>query len=85
MAEVEEGKISVSRIEIAHAAPAPKIDPGDLKAQIEAVIKGIEKDRSPQQIAAQYGIDPALAEQIARLYLTHPGVTADGIMTKMGL
>ena len=36
-------------------------------------------------IAEKYGIDPATAEQIARLYLTHPGVTADGIMTKMGL
>lgn len=23
-------------------------------------------------------------EQIVRLYVTHPGVTADGIMTKMG-
>ena len=85
VAEVENGRICVSKIEIAHAAPAPKIDPGDLKALIEAVIKGIEKGRSPQQIAAQYSIDPALAEQIARLYLTHPGVTADGILTKMGL
>jgi len=24
-------------------------------------------------------------EQIVRLYVTHPGVTTDGIMTKMGL
>ena len=48
-------------------------------------MKGTEKGRPPQQIAAQYGIDLALAEQIARLYLTHPGVTTDGIMTKMGL
>ena len=29
--------------------------------------------------------DKELAEQICRLYLTHPGVDADGIMTKMGL
>ena len=27
----------------------------------------------------------ALAEQIIRLYMTHPGVSVDGIMTKMGL
>ena len=32
-----------------------------------------------------YGLDPKLTEQIARLYVTHPGVTVDGIMTKMGL
>lgn len=85
VAEVENGTISVSRIEISHEAPAPKIPANDLNAQIEAVIKGTEKGRSPQQIAAQYGMDPALAEQIARLYLTHPGVTAGGIMTQMGL
>ena len=30
-------------------------------------------------------VDPALAEQIVRLHVTHPGVTVDGIMTKMGL
>ena len=30
-------------------------------------------------------MNPALVEQIVRLYLTHPGVTVDGIMTKMGL
>lgn len=85
VAEVENRQIRVSKIEISHAAPAPKIPANDLKAQIEAVIKETDKTRSPQQIAAQYGIAPALVEQIARRYLTHPGVTADGIMAKMGL
>ena len=85
VAEVQDGQILVSKIEISPAAPSPKIDSTDRKAQIEAVIKGIEKGRSPQKIALQYGMEPDLAEQIARLYLTHPGVTADGIMTKMGL
>ena len=85
LAEIKNECIRISKIEIAHASPAPKIAPGDLKTQIEAVMKGTEKGRPPQQIAAQYGIDLALAEQIARLYLTHPGVTTDGIMTKMGL
>ena len=43
-----------------------------------------DKSRSPEEIADKYGFDMALTEQIARLYLTHPGVTADGIMIKMG-
>ncbi|MBR6186906.1 MAG: hypothetical protein IKQ41_11675 [Clostridia bacterium] len=38
----------------------------------------------PKDIEKKYGMDKALAEQIARLYVTHPGVTADGIMGKMG-
>ena len=83
-AELVPGRVTVSRVEIAPAATAPRIDPGDLRAQIEAVIKETERGRDPRQIAAQYGLDPARAEQIARLYLTHPGVTAEGIMTKMG-
>ena len=84
-AEISDGQLRVSKISLAAAAPAPRIDPRDLKAQIEAVIRETEKCRTPQQIAKQYGMDPARAEQIARLWLTHPGVTAEGIMTKMGL
>ena len=56
----------------------------DLKKQIDTVIKETQKNRSPEDIANKYGFDTALTEQIARLYLTHPGIDADGIMTKMG-
>ena len=37
------------------------------------------------EIARKRRLDPELTEQIVRLYVTHPGVTVDGIMTKMGL
>ena len=84
LAELSQGQIRITRIDAAPTAPAPEIDPGDLRAQIEAVVKETEKGRSPAQIAEQYRMDPALAEQIARLWLTHPGVTVDGILTKMG-
>ena len=30
-------------------------------------------------------INVDLVEQIARLYVTHPGVTVDGILEKMGV
>ena len=64
---------------------APRADPGDLKHQIEIVMKETQKGNGVTFVAEKYGFNPALVEQIARLYLTHPGVTADGIMTKMGL
>ena len=38
-----------------------------------------------REIARRHGWDAALVEQIARLYVTHPGVTPEGIMGKMGL
>ncbi len=58
---------------------------GNIRQQIELVIRETQKGRTTDQIAKKYGLDPKVTEQIARLYVTHPGVTADGIMTKMGL
>ncbi len=84
--EVGDGEIAVNRVDIPHqgrAAAMPK--QADLKAQIEAVMKETQKGRSPGEIARRHGWDAALVGQIARLYVTHPGVTADGIMGKMGL
>ena len=85
--ETEGQEIRVTRVDIPHTPKetTPKIDPGNIKAQIELVIRETQKGRGPQEIAQRSGLDPALTEQIARLYVTHPGVTADGIMTKMGL
>ena len=84
--EVGNGEIRVNRVDIPHpdrAVVAPK--PADLKEQIEAVMKETQKGRGPREIARRHGWDAGLVEQIARLYVTHPGVTADGIMAKMGL
>ena len=78
-------KITVTRIDIEHPVRPPKIGPTDIAAQIEVVIKEVDKGRGAAKISEKYGMDPALVEQIVRLYLTHPGVTVDGIMTKMGL
>ena len=86
VAEISDGSIDVKRIDIPQRTTGilPRSGSADLKKQIEIVIKETEKKKSPEAIANKYGYDIALTEQIARLYLTHPGVTADGIMTKMG-
>ena len=77
----------VERVDIPHAPKeaAARIEPGNIKKKIEIVMKETDKGNGPRAIAEKYGMDQALAEQIARLYVTHPGVTADGIMAKMGL
>ena len=85
IAEITDGEITVTRIDIAPTTAAPQMSFPDVKRQIETVMRETDKGRSPAEIAARWGMEPALAEQIARLYVTHPGVTADGIMTKMGL
>lgn len=59
--------------------------PQNIKQIIGLLIKDINRGRGVEEMAQKYGISAALAEQICRLYVTHPGVDADGIMTKMGL
>ncbi len=84
---IQDGGWTARRIEIPHTAKeaAPKVDPANIKQQIEIVMKETRKGNGVASIAEKYGMDSALVEQIARLYVTHPGVTADGIMSKMGL
>ena len=86
-AEIAEGAVVVTRVDIPHGAAEAMPDPGsaDIRRQIEIVMQETDRGRGPEEIAARHGIAPDLALQIARLYVTHPGVTADGIMTKMGL
>lgn len=78
---------NVERIDIPHAVreKAPKIDSENIYRQIEVVVRDTERGLSVESIAKKHELDPALVEQIVRLYVTHPGVTVDGIMTKMGL
>ena len=78
---------NVEQINIPHAAreKEPKTDSGNIYKQIEVVVRETEKGLSVDAIAKKHRLDPALTEQIVRLYVTHPGVTVDGIMTKMGL
>ena len=87
MLTIEEDGWKVERISIPHTAgeKAPKMDEGNIYRQIEVLVKDTEKGLSVETIAKKRGLDPALVEQIVRLYVTHPGVTVDGIMTKLGL
>ena len=85
IAEITGSSVEITRIDIAHPISSPKIDPNNIAEQIEVVLKEFNRGHSLKMIEEKYGIDPVLAEQIIRLYVTHPGVTVEGIMTKMGL
>ena len=61
------------------------MDGADAKAIIEMVVSETQKELTVEMIAQKHKLDIALVEQIVRLYVTHPGVTTDGIMRKMGL
>lgn len=87
VAQIEDGRIAVNRIDIPHEAKTMShgIDRTDIKRQIEIAMREVSKGHGVEQIAKRYGMDRALTERIARLCVTHPGISADGIMAKMGL
>ena len=81
--------ITVEKIEIPHsplktsaAVTAKEQVSADLIRKIGA---DLAKNRTVAEIAARRGVSRELTEQIVRLYVTHPGVTAEQIMSKMGL
>ena len=84
LATVEDGRVAVERVDI-DPRPTQKVTLPDMKQVIETVMRETAKGRPVAEIAARRGFDAGLVEQIARLYVTHPGVTADGIMVKLGL
>ncbi len=77
----------VRQVRISHASgeKTPEVENGNLYREIEVIVRDVQKGLTVEAIARRHGFDPALVEQIVRLYVTHPGVTADGIMTKLGL
>lgn len=56
-----------------------------MKKVVKAVMRDTDRRMSVGEIAVRNGISEGMAEQICRLYLTHPGVSAEGILGKMGL
>lgn len=81
----------VMKIEIPHQIPGNRAEnvpeekmPQNIRQIIISVMKDTDRGKSIGEIAKRNDISEELAEQICRLYLTHPGVDADGIMGKMG-
>lgn len=87
--EIEEGGIcEIHRIDIPHKgqeldSPMPE-NRKDRRELVLAVIKDVEKGKTVEKIAAGNHIGQELAEQICRMYLTHPGVDVDGILNRLG-
>lgn len=90
--EVEEGsrEIQIQKIEVGEGEnddeflgvsrlPVER----DLKKLIQGVIKDMEKGKGTEAICKRRKINKELAEQIQRIYVTHPGVDVDGILNRM--
>lgn len=83
----DDGTIRIERIDInvAEQKTDSEITADVVKKYLPAIMKEIDKGVSVEQLAKRFHLSKELSEQICRLYLTHPGVDADGIMSKLGL
>lgn len=84
----ETHEIATERIELV----PPSLPPGktvkelsekDMYKLVRAVMKEMDDGKSVADIAARKGIDADLAEQICRMYTTHPNVDVDGILDRL--
>lgn len=91
LAVEDDGAYKVEKVEVAHTngrkslSMEQEIAAHDMKKVVGAVMRDTNRRLSVGEIAAKNGISEELTEQICRLYLTHPGVSADGIIDKMGI
>lgn len=81
----ESGDFRVEQIIIPHTGRALQIpkSEADRERIVRGVIRGIEKGMTTKVIAGKNQISPEYAEEISRMYLTHPGIDADGILNRL--
>lgn len=82
----DNGTFKIERIDIENEThPEEEITAATVKKYLPAMMKEIDKGTTVEQLAKRFHLSRDLSEQICRLYLTHPGVDADGIMGKLGI
>lgn len=80
----ENGSYEIRRIDIPHAGKTVKVPAQkDRAAIVEAVVKGIDKGMTSEQIAKKNLVDVEFVREISRMYLTHPGIDLDGILNRL--
>lgn len=52
---------------------------------VKKVMKEMDAGITISAIAKKNGIEEELAEQVCRIYSTHPGVDVDGILNRMDI
>ena len=83
----DDGKFRIERIDIEASKSRADLGTADdaVSEYLPAIMKEIDKGATVEQLAKRFHLSKELAEQICRLYLTHPGINADGIMAKLGI
>lgn len=81
----ETGDIRIIRKDIAQEGAGRKKEELLSTEQLKLILRDVDRGKSVSEIAVKYGMAKETAEQICRLYLTHPGIDAAGVNEKMAM
>lgn len=84
--EEPDGNFKVEKIDLTENTPKQPIlnvTEGNLKHTVEVIIREMKAGHKVESIAGHLGVEREFVEQVCRIYVTHPGVDAQGIMDKM--
>ena len=62
-----------------------KLPVKDMDRLLKCIMKDMDADRSVADIAARNRVDEDFVRQVLQIYVTHPGIDADGIMNRMDI
>lgn len=83
----ETGKWKVEKIDLTgreeNMAKPTGLTEGNLRQTVEAILREMGAGCRVDVIAEDLGVDREFVEQVCRIYVTHPGVDAWGIVNKM--
>ncbi|MCD7715021.1 MAG: metallophosphatase family protein [Lachnospiraceae bacterium] len=60
-----------------------ELSSGALLLLISGILKRMNRGKTILQIAGELNLEESFVEEICRIYVTHPGVTANGILDKL--
>ena len=63
--------------------PSGNLTKDNLAQVVTAILRDMKAGRRVGIIAGRLGVDSEFVEQVCRIYVTHPGVDAQGIVSKM--
>lgn len=78
---LEDGKISVEKVLISDGAVRNTKE--DLPGTIQNIMKRMDKGQRIDRISRDLGVGVDFVEDICRIRVTHPGVSAEGILNKI--
>ena len=83
----ETGEWKIEKIDLTEkverAAGPTGLEEGNLKQMVEAILKEMRAGRRVDVIAGRLGVERGFVEQVCRIYVTQPGVDAQGIVNKI--